>query len=568
MENKDYDGICRKCGYIFEKQETEYLAPGTMLNERYLLGKLMTYNGESAVYMGFDSLECKKVTIKEYFPRELCVRDDTERQPIKVNRGSLPLYKTYLSEFIDLNRKMMLSRETLRVQKALDVFSANNTAYVVFEYIEGISFKSYLLKRGEKLGLNEIKELFEPVFRSLSAIHAKGVIHRGISPQTLLVNEKNQLNIIGFDIAADRTDGSLADPQTSEGYSAPELYSATARQGSWTDIYSLCAVLYKALCEIQPVGAPERIKSDTLYEPAFYDMRIPKYVSKAIMRGLSLEPEKRIQTINELDNLLFRQPVAEDVTRDINLSHIHDISASKTKTPVVSQNQNRKNQSFVYTIGILVSVAVIGIIMAVAYPGNRSRPIVGTDNKEPSSEQITIISSSGITDGTNAYTNESLATQSPLITSTNKPVYKIPDFRGRMFEVIEKSPGYSFLVITPEYEFNDENAKGIIIDQNIKVDEEVTSGTEITVKVSKGDGFVKLPDYNGDEITKYKGELKSLGIQFRTAREFSDDVPEGVVTRCASQDGDKIGADITVGETVDIRAGEAIFVLYSKGAKP
>ena len=144
MNDKTYDGPCKLCGYSDDSPcIPTYMAPRTFLADRYIIGKVITYNGEGAVYIGYDTAAGIKVTIKEFMPDTLCMRRKGETE-ITVEPSSAALYKTYLSEFIDLNRTLMKLRGMSHVQTVLDVFCENNTAYVVFEYINGISLKTYL----------------------------------------------------------------------------------------------------------------------------------------------------------------------------------------------------------------------------------------------------------------------------------------------------------------------------------------------------------------------------------------------------------------------------------------
>ena len=205
MGELDEHGSCPDCGkFDTESYIASYLAPKTFLAERYLVGKLIDYCGESALYIGMDTAENRKVTIREYMPDTLCTREKDE-ESVTVKPDKLPLYKTYLAEFIELHTTLMNSSNIRCIQPVLDVFSENGTAYVVMDYISGISLKSYLVNCGEIMTWEQIKELFPPVLTALSLLHGMGIIHRGISTSTIFVSEKNELRIIGFSISAART---------------------------------------------------------------------------------------------------------------------------------------------------------------------------------------------------------------------------------------------------------------------------------------------------------------------------------------------------------------------------
>ena len=139
-------------------------------------------------------------------PDTLCMRRKGETE-ITVEPSSAALYKTYLSECIDLNRTLMKLRGMSHVQTVLDVFCENNTAYAVFEYINGISLKTYLANSSGEIAWEQAKELFSPFFTTLSLIHSAGILHRGISPSTIFVTDKMEMKLTGFAISAARTTG-------------------------------------------------------------------------------------------------------------------------------------------------------------------------------------------------------------------------------------------------------------------------------------------------------------------------------------------------------------------------
>ena len=553
------------CGYSPVNDNDGSLAPRTLLNERYLLGRVMSYNGESVLYMGYDIKENKKITVKEFLPKSLCSRE-SGKDVVCVADGGLALYKTYLSEFVDLNRAMTAHRDALCIQKARNIFAANNTAYVVFDYIEGMSFKSYLLKKNGSIPFDETMELMRPLMVSLNSVHHKGTIHRGISPATLLVNKKNEIAIIGFDISAGRSSGSLIDCWIAPGYSAPELYNAGAQQGSWTDVYALCAVLYRTLTGLEPISAPDRLRNDSMKEPRFYEKTIPPAVSKAIMHGLSLDINKRVRTINELTNLIYHRETTDDVTRDMNIDAIsalaggagesdgfkaRDFSGGRIQKPQGKQSREKvkpqkSGTGLAYALGILGSFTIIGLIMAMVW---------GYNTPETPVDSATTLPTQTSTQPTQTTTTQAITTTQTTRAAPTEPLYKIPDLSSRWYSVIAES--YKFLEMVPEYEFHDTVAEGIIFGQDIEEGTEVVGGTEIRVKVSKGNGLIPLPDYSGKEITEYRAMLKELEIKHRSMKEFSDDVPEDYVIRCSSR----------IGEKIDITTDETVSIYYSKGPR-
>lgn len=253
MEANVENGVCPNCGYAENAPYLpSYLAPGVILNERYTVGKLLSYNGESATYLAYDNVLSKKIWLKEYMPDTLCKRVKGS-SIISVNQNNLAQYKTFMSEFTELNKILAKMRTLSHINPALELFAENNTTYVVFECLDGMSLKQYLSENAGELSWEEIKALFPAIFTTLSLVHNAGVIHRGISPDTIWHTSKGELKFIGFSITAERTANTELAPELYAGYAAPEQYSSSNWQGTWTDVYAICAVLYRMLTGCMPV---------------------------------------------------------------------------------------------------------------------------------------------------------------------------------------------------------------------------------------------------------------------------------------------------------------------------
>lgn len=558
MNEKESDGPCEKCGYSNDAPYLpSYLAPGTVLNDRYIVGKLLSYNGEGATYIGFDKVTSAKVTIKEYMPDTLCSRKKGDPQ-IVVDSNQLPLYKTYMSEFVELNKALLKARSMTHIQTVLDIFPQNNTAYVIFEYINGITLKTYLANCSGELTWDRVKELFPPILTTLSLVHSAGIIHRGISPQTILVTEKNELKLIDFQISAGRTTGTEIACEMYPGYSAPEQYSSAEWQGTWTDVYGISATLYRVLTGCAPTESISRLGNDNCPEPMVINRNVPSHVSKVIMNGLKLNTSNRIQTITELVVKLFEQPkfnTAEQepvrpVQRVKRVETKEEPEKPTEKADTKQANAKKKAQNnkiaIIATI-IACGVIIIGfgiaiIVLAVTDKGNSS----SSDPNYYSAPESTASSSVPETTATDTTVSSEAA---PDI------VYGCPTFTGALFTSIQDS--YNFVKITAEYKFDNEVANGIVISQSIEPDTEITEGTEIKLVVSKGPESIALPDYAGLKVDQYTAILSQRNVKFEK-KETTDTngVKDGYVVRCSKK----------VGETVNVKDSEKVTVYYAKSA--
>lgn len=541
MNDKTYDGPCKLCGYSDDSPSIPtYMAPKTFLAERYIVGKVISYNGEGAVYIGYDTAAGIKVTIKEFMPDTLCMRKKGESE-ITVEPASAALYKTYMSEFIDLNRTLMKLRGMSHVQTVLDVFCENNTAYAVFEYINGISLKTYLANSSGQIAWEQVKELFSPFFTTLSLIHSAGILHRGISPSTIFVTDKMELKLTGFAISAARTTGTEIACEVFAGFAAPEQYTNEIN-GTWTDVYGISAVLYRCLTGCTPAEAIAR-NGGTMLEPMMVNRNIRPNISNVIMDGLQLSPEKRIRTITEFVDRLFSQPkIAE---------------ADPAEKPHLTRREKKQRKERAKTIAVLIIAGLVVIAFVVVFVMTLNGSFSG-DNSSSSTPQSTAESApteeaSSEPEVTTAQT-EATSQTDPVVTGDT---LKLPDFDGRSYDY-EVERYKNKLTFVPTYVYTDEWESGQMFGQSIPADTDVTTGTTIEINVSKGPSKVPLPDYTGMTSEKYTAELSKLNIKYSVETERSNEADGGNVVRCS----------VEIGDIVDVENNQEIVVYIAENYEP
>lgn len=566
MNPKDCDenGVCRICGFDENAPSLpSYLAPGVMLRDRYVVGKLLSYNGESANYIGFDTITQSKVVIKEYMPDTLCERE-TGKSILDVAPQYVAQYKTLMSEFVELNKTLSKMRSLSHIIPVVDMFGDNNTGYVVLAYFEGVTLEKYIEHNGGRLTWETVRRFFPPIFTTVSLVHNAGLVHRGICPENILIGENGDIKLTGFAISDERTANTEIAPELYSGYAAPEQYNSSARQGTWTDVYGVSAMLYKALTGVTPLDAASRLTDDTLETPASLVPEIPESVSNVIMSGMELDGEKRIQTVTELVTKLFEQP-------EIGGAAVR-LSSSSTQTIMIPREAMQQGQHHSSSGGRPakkkqmsrrgVFIAVMAVILGI---GMFFLLILlfswGSDNNSdvPEINQISSDTSAG---------SESELTSMPTLTEmterteasseskseANRMLYVMNDITGKNFDIIQRSENYSSLVFNPIYEYNDEYAKGLIFEQSIEKGDNYEEGTEITVKVSMGPKLVTIPDYISLSKKDYFAMLGELGIKYEEKEIETSDVKEGYVVKLSKD----------AGETIDVEKGEVLTVFIAK----
>ena len=539
MNDKTYDGPCKLCGYSDNTPNIPtYLAPKTFLADRYIVGKVISYNGEGALYIVYDSAAGAMVTIKEFMPDTLCSRRKGETD-ITVDPSAAALYKTYLSEFIDLNRTLMKLRGMSHVQTVLDVFCENNTAYVVFEYINGISLKTYLANSSGVITWEQAKELFSPFFTTLSLIHSAGIIHRGISPSTIFVTDKLELKLTGFAICAARTTGTEIPCEMFAGFAAPEQYTNEIN-GTWTDVYGISAVLYRCLTGCIPTEAIAR-NGTCLMEPMMINRNIPANISSVIMAGLNISPEDRVRTITEFVDRLFTQPKAAEPA-----------PAEKAKLTRREQKQRRERNK---TIAVMVIAGIVLAAFIVVFVLTLNGTLTGGNSTPPeSTSTVEATAETREPETSQAETTSSQPEPDQIITSDT---IKMPDFSGRSYDYETERYGSTFTFV-PKYEYSDTYANGLMYDQSIEAGKEVTAGITVVVKVSKGPSRVALPDYTGQTPDKYIAELSKLNIKYSVTTERSNEAKDGYVFKCS----------VEIGDLVDVENGQEVTVYCAENYPP
>lgn len=566
MNDKAYDGPCKLCGYSdLDPCIPTYLVPKTLLNERYIVGRLLSYNGEGAVYIGYDTAASAKVTIKEFMPDTLCTRKKGETEII-VNANNSPLYKTYMSEFADLNRSLMKLRGMAHIQGVLDVFSENNTCYAVYEFINGISLKTYLANSSGGLAWEQVKELFPPILTTLSLVHAAGIIHRGISPQSIFITDKMELKLSGFGISAARTTNTEIACEIFSGYAAPEQYSNEIN-GTWTDVYGISAVLYKVLTGTAPTEAIARTGGSML-EPMMINRNVPQNVSKVIMQGMKLSTETRIRTITEFVDKLFAPP--RYVPANNGEKHEVSVRPLTPKEERKLKKQKKERIKFLVTLCFVGAVLIaFAIVFAITLSGGCAGPAGGeisdgssdnssilTSNSAPTPSTTPDSSANSGTESDSDSSGDSMIGSEPTSSSSNNPAIeniKVPDFTTRRFET-SVTHYEGIFVFVPSYVYSDVYPAGCMFDQSVEAETMVAAGTQIQVKVSKGRSVVPLPDYKDKTQADYVAELNSLNIKYEVRTEKTNAVPTGNVSKCSKDVGDIIR--VSEGETVTVYIAE------------
>ena len=315
QQKPDGNGPCPYCGFDLAENQEKFpmaLKAGTVLNSRYTVGRVLGQGGFGITYVAWDEKLAARVAVKEYMPGELAARMDGKTLTVMTaaKRDDFAYGQERFKEEAQILAKFMGQPNIAGVT---DYFDENGTSYFVMDYIEGISFKTYIANQGGKVSVQEALDVMIPVLRALTAVHAEGFIHRDVTPDNIYITKDGNVKLLDFGSAR----YSIGDKSKSldvilkVGYAPKEQYIRRGRQGPYTDVYSCAACLYAAITGYLPPESLERLDQDTLTRPSEAGAEIPLYLERAILKGLAVQPEDRFQTAGEFLDALESQEVVE-----------------------------------------------------------------------------------------------------------------------------------------------------------------------------------------------------------------------------------------------------------------
>lgn len=501
---------CPHCGYQEgTPYSLTYLQPGTVLKERYLIGKVIEKNNEGATYISYDQTEDKKVLIREFMPEQIAERNESN-QYIRPKTGYERQFKTALSDFVELSRQLLALDKITSMVPVMDRFVDNDTVYVVYRYIRSLTLSAFLQRNGGELTWSQTKKMFLPLLNTLSQLHKKGIIHRGISPETILVDQDNKLWLTGFCIADIRAEGGDAGASLFEGYAAPEQYSLNSWQGNWTDVYGISAVLYRVLTGTRPSDGNSRRISDDLCPPDELNRKIPANISDAIFSGMVVSSEKRVQSIDEFTGLLLEEGD----------THTAVFESSKVNLEIKKKKpKNRKVRVAVWAM-VVTTFILLGLMFWVLHT-------LGIFRQEETSKPSQTIS----------YLDGQSSGADSVVSADG-----VPDFVGKDIDAIKNNPDYTNrFEFDVKEDYNEEYPnKNIVYDQNPAKGTPMPNKGCVTLYVSKGSEMVSMPGLKGSTLEFATKILTENELDYATVGIVDASAESGLVIRTVPAEGEMV----------------------------
>ena len=359
QERETQVGPCPYCGFDLAENERKFpvaLRAGTVLNDRYIIGRVLGQGGFGITYLALDTQLNAKVAIKEFMPNDIATRIGTT---VSVAMDTKSEEFAYGAErFQEEARTLAKFIGNPNIAAVTSYFDENDTSYFVMDYIEGISFKTYIANHGGKISVEETLNVMIPVLRALTAVHAEGFIHRDVTPDNIYITKDGIVKLLDFGSAR----YSIGDKSKSldvilkVGYAPKEQYIRRSRQGPFTDVYSCVACFYAAITGFLPPEALERLEHDELVPISQCGIDIPEYLDKAILKGLAVQPEDRFQNAQEFLDAIESQQVVE-------------VPVSGGAVPAPVPEKKKRKPALIAAIAAAVVVAV-GIGIAIGGGGS------------------------------------------------------------------------------------------------------------------------------------------------------------------------------------------------------
>ena len=351
---------------ILLQSGNEHLQSGTVLHAKYRVNGVIGQGGFGITYDGTDLNLDMHVAIKEYFPNMMANRHVTVSTEVLCSASSQDMYEQGMENFLNEAKNMAKYAGEDNFVTVHDYFKENNTAYIIMEFVEGITLKQYMKEHG-KLNMDDVMPIIVPIMGTLEKIHNKGMIHRDVSPSNIMVLPDGRVRLLDFgavkEVSQYTQNLTAMSSVYKYGYSPIEQQTMGLRQGPYTDIYALCATIYEMLTgSVPPPALTRNVEGDSLIPPSKLGVEISGEQERVLLKGLAVNGADRIQTIAELRSGLCGIDVGNrsDKTNDVPAAGKAGMYPGHGADRADGSKENGSKK----LILILLALVVIGAVLA------------------------------------------------------------------------------------------------------------------------------------------------------------------------------------------------------------
>lgn len=568
--------ICPCCGYEEGTGAAEvwHMAPGSILGGKYIVGKALGSGGFGVTYIGFDAELKRKVAIKEYLPGEFSTRVPGQTKVTIYEGDGKEQFQSGIEKFQEEAKRLARFQNIPGVVPIYDSLFENDTAYIVMEYIDGETLKKKMEREG-RMSVESAMEIILPIAAALTEIHKEGIIHRDIAPDNIMVDKEGEVKLIDFGASrfATATHSMSLSVLIKEGYTPLEQYQSRGKQGPWTDVYALAAVLYTMLTGKAPQASMRRLEKDELKPPSKAGAKVSKNMDTAIMNALNLKAEERTPSMDVFaEELLSDKEVARRVVRkdkrDVGKWPLWVKGLTGAAAAVVVgfmvlvfagiiKFENIALPNFVQEAGSVMVINVVNdtVDNAVAWAEGSKLEIQIVGREYSDEIEAGYVLEQSINSGASVAEGTTLE----LVVSAGAETVFMPSVEGLSMEDAVALLEEQGLVPDIE-EVESMVTSGSIVSQSVAADEKLNKGSRVLLQVSTGmadiDDTVEvtMPNLVGMDYVKAQELLAELGLYLSKEREVYDSsvkkggivfqaVPEGITLR----QGDSVTVTVSLG---------------------
>lgn len=489
------EDVCRLCGFDHSTPQPDgCLKLRAVLDNRYIIGRVLECGADGITYLAWDMEEDIQVRLREFMPQNYCVRGlDGSSVDVLLEKKNDFINKR--DEFLDIARLLARMSELPALFPVTDIFEANGTAYYASENIKSITLKEFLLRNGGSLTWEQFKPLILPVINTLETLNDNGLLHLGISPETLVVGKDGVIRIVGFTVRGARNSRSTISSQIFPGFTPVEQYASEDTATESADVYGLAAAVFRTLVGQAPPEATERVTNDRMIIPARIVQTLPKNVLTALAGALAILPEDRTQTLGDFRSELC--PGARNVSAVISGA---DSAQKESDQPATDGNKKYA------IIAVTLTVIVVLLLAFGAYEfflkDRLDRTIKVDSNVSTSSASVISYDEIG----------------SAVIYLT------VPDFTKYTYAQILNTPEfvqyYSFEI--GQMSYNNDLEPGKVYAQDRKAGEKVERDSagkiKVVLSISQGPSTVKIDSYVNKTYDEVYVSLLEQGFYYKNIR--------------------------------------------------
>lgn len=535
--NETDEQICPICGFDnASKNADDYLPLKFTVNNRYIIGKVLNVSGESVTYLGWDKANETTVNIKEYFPQGIAYRNPDKT--VSIIKGSEYPFNEGLLEFIEIN-KLIAEQTFPALIPVLNVFEENGTAFSISQNITGIILRDFLARNGGTLKWEQARALFLPLIDTVKGMNDLGIIHKGISVDTVIVGRDGKLRISDYAVNKLRTANGEFEVQLSDGFAAIEQYGGEYNTvGAYTDVYGFAATLFNVLIGVTIPKATLRLEDGSMPIPAKFAEELPRHVLASLANALQVKPSDRTSDMEKFKNELVYGEISEAAPKTVQSkpTKTEEITSS-TKQVKSKKNESSSNAKYAIISAACTSAVFIMIALVLVFTVFKD-DVFGTDSSTPQN-----------TSSTEVPTVESIGTVDSGV-EDNVKLYSVPDLLGKSYsEIIENEEYEKFEFVIADKAFSDQYPAGSVCGQSVAAKSQVKKDTVIELTISVGPKEVKMPSVKNFEEKDAILELLKQGFLYNNIKvntKYDSTEKPDVIIEQEPAAGTKVSTDIEV----------------------